>query len=54
MAKHVVASVAERDRLTTAVRDRGDVTFRWVKGHSGHDGNERADKLANKGVASLA
>ena len=30
-----------------------EIEWVWVKGHSGHDGNERADKLANKGVAAL-
>lgn len=29
---------------------RHDVEWRWVKGHSGHDGNERADFLARKGL----
>lgn len=29
---------------------RHKVTWRWVKGHSGDPGNERADMLANKGV----
>lgn len=24
------------------------VTFQWVRGHDGHPGNERADKLANE------
>lgn len=32
---------------------RHQVDWRWVKGHAGHDGNERADALANRGVASL-
>ncbi len=29
---------------------RHDMEWIWVKGHSGHDGNDRADALANRGV----
>ena len=31
-----------------------DIEWRWVRGHNGDPGNERADQLANKGVASLS
>jgi ribonuclease HI len=30
------------------------IEWRWVKGHAGHEGNERADQLANQGVASVS
>ena len=36
------------DTLVTGTRHRID--WRWVKGHSGDPGNERADALANRGV----
>lgn len=29
------------------------IEWRWVKGHAGHEGNERADQLANRGVDTL-
>ena len=32
---------------------RHEVEWRWVKGHAGHAENERADQLANKGVAEV-
>ena len=30
-----------------------DINWHWVKGHSGHPGNDLADQLANKGIDEL-
>jgi len=34
-------------------RSRHEVDWRWVKGHAGHELNERADGLANKGMKEM-
>ncbi len=38
----------ELDRVVA----RHQVEWRWVKGHSGHAENERADALANRGIGA--
>jgi ribonuclease HI len=38
------------ERLEKAA-DRHTVRWHWVKGHDGHDANERADELAREGMA---
>lgn len=38
-------------RLLDAAVGRHDVRWHWVKGHAGHPGNERADRLAARGLA---
>ncbi len=39
-------------RLDAAIH-RHDVKWHWVKGHAGHDMNERADELAREAIAEL-
>jgi len=39
-------------RLDEAIANH-DISWHWVKGHSGHPGNEKADSLANRGVDSV-
>jgi ribonuclease HI len=45
-AKKPVANRDLWEPLIMAVRDRGNVTFRWVKGHSGDAMNDLVDRLA--------
>ena len=45
-AKKPVANRDLWEPLIDLVEERGDVTFRWVKGHSGHPGNDLVDRLA--------
>jgi ribonuclease HI len=36
-----------------ALAAKHEVTWHWVKGHSGHPENERADALANEGIDTM-
>ena len=38
-------------RRLDALRELHSVDWRWVRGHAGDPGNERADALANRGAA---
>ena len=48
-AKKPVKNVDLWRRLDSAIENH-DINWTWVKGHSGDEGNEKADMLANKGV----
>lgn len=47
--------VANQDlwQLLDQALGRHEVSWEWVRGHQGHQGNERADALANLGVESI-
>ncbi|MDH3451514.1 MAG: ribonuclease HI [Gammaproteobacteria bacterium] len=51
-AKKPVKNVDLWQRLD-AVLARHEVSWRWVKGHSGHPENERADQLANAAIDAM-
>lgn len=40
-------------RLLDEVAARHQIEWIWVRGHAGHDGNEKADELANRGCLSV-
>lgn len=40
-------------RRLDSARSKHDVTWHWVRGHSGHPDNERADALANEAIDEL-
>jgi ribonuclease HI len=48
-AKKPVKNVELWQRLESAI-ERHHVDWRWVKGHSGHPENERADALARAAI----
>ena len=49
-SKKLVKNVDLWKRLDQA-RKKHNVTWKWVKGHSGHTENDRADELARQGMA---
>ncbi len=51
-AGNAVKNAAQWRELDALARKR-DVTWTWVRGHSGDPGNEAADALANQGIPTV-
>jgi ribonuclease HI len=51
-AKQPVKNQALWQELDTVI-NKHKIKWHWVKGHSGHEGNELADELANLGIEKL-
>lgn len=51
-AKKPVKNADLWKRLDKA-REMHEVEWEWVRGHTGHDGNEMADELANRGADTV-
>ena len=51
-ARKPVKNVDLWKRLDAATRDH-DITWHWVRGHSGHPENELADTLANQAIDEM-
>lgn len=50
-SRQPVKNVDLWQRLDALVQGSGHrIRWHWVRGHAGHEGNERADELANRGV----
>ncbi len=41
-------------KLLDQLAQQHEIEWCWVRGHSGNDGNERADALANRGVEMIS
>jgi len=52
-AKKPVKNIDLWKRLEAAAA-KHEIVWHWVKGHSGHDENELADELANRGIDELS
>jgi ribonuclease HI len=52
-SRQPVKNVDLWQRLDAALAPH-QVTWEWVRGHTGHPENERADQLANRGIDELS
>ena len=40
-------------KLDALLEEQNKVSFVWIRGHNGNQGNDMADNLANKGILTL-